>query len=116
MMKLSVLTSLFLFFTSASAFAFMCNYNDERVEIPVSVLTLHNQANICPNLAPEASNLPMVLVVTSPGGFLQDMPAIIELCPRTICMNAGRVIADEDTRAVLTDRAVIEAYLGEAAA
>jgi branched-chain amino acid transport system ATP-binding protein len=45
-----------------------------------------------------------------------DMPAIIELCPRTICMNAGRVIADEDTRAVLTDRAVIEAYLGEAAA
>ena len=45
-----------------------------------------------------------------------DMPVIIELCPRTICMNAGRVIADEDTRAVLTDRAVIEAYLGEAAA
>jgi ABC-type branched-subunit amino acid transport system ATPase component len=45
-----------------------------------------------------------------------DMPVIIELCPRTICMNAGKVIADEDTRAVLTDRAVIEAYLGEAAA
>jgi branched-chain amino acid transport system ATP-binding protein len=45
-----------------------------------------------------------------------DMPAIIELCPRTICMNAGKVIADEDTRAVLTDPAVIEAYLGEAAA
>jgi len=44
-----------------------------------------------------------------------DMPVIIELCPRTICMNAGKVIADEDTRAVLTDRAVIEAYLGEAA-
>jgi branched-chain amino acid transport system ATP-binding protein len=45
-----------------------------------------------------------------------DMPVIIELCPRTICMNAGRVIADEDTRAVLTDPAVIEAYLGDAAA
>ena len=27
------------------------------------------------------------------------MPVIVELCPRTICMNAGRVIADEiDTR------------------
>ncbi len=45
-----------------------------------------------------------------------DMPVIVELCPRTICMNAGRVIADETTRAVLTDPVVIEAYLGEAAA
>jgi len=33
-----------------------------------------------------------------------------------ICMNAGAVIADEKTRAVLTDPVVIEAYLGEAAA
>jgi branched-chain amino acid transport system ATP-binding protein len=45
-----------------------------------------------------------------------DMPVIIELCPRTVCMNAGKVIVDEDTRAVLTDKRVIEAYLGEAAA
>jgi len=45
-----------------------------------------------------------------------DMPVIVELCPRTVCMNAGRVIADETTRAVLTDSMVIEAYLGEAAA
>ena len=45
-----------------------------------------------------------------------DMPVIVELCPRTVCMNAGRVIADEATRAVLTDPVVIEAYLGEAAA
>jgi len=43
-----------------------------------------------------------------------DMPVIVELCPRTICMNAGTVIADEATRAVLTDPVVIEAYLGEA--
>ena len=41
-----------------------------------------------------------------------DMPVIVELCPRTVCMNAGRVIADESTRAVLTDKVVIEAYLG----
>jgi branched-chain amino acid transport system ATP-binding protein len=45
-----------------------------------------------------------------------DMPVIVELCPRTICMNAGAVIGDEKTRAVLTDPVVIEAYLGEAAA
>lgn len=45
-----------------------------------------------------------------------DMPVIVELCPRAICMNAGTVIADEKTRAVLTDPVVIEAYLGEAAA
>ena len=45
-----------------------------------------------------------------------DMPVIVELCPRTVCMNAGAVIADESTRAVLTDPVVIEAYLGEPAA
>lgn len=44
-----------------------------------------------------------------------DMPVIVELCPRTLCMNAGAVIADESTRAVLTDAVVIEAYLGGAA-
>jgi ABC-type branched-subunit amino acid transport system ATPase component len=45
-----------------------------------------------------------------------DMPVIVELCPRTVCMNAGAVIADGSTRAVLTSPVVIEAYLGEAAA
>jgi ABC-type branched-subunit amino acid transport system ATPase component len=45
-----------------------------------------------------------------------DMPVIVELCPRTVCMNAGAVIADGPTRAVLTSPVVIEAYLGEAAA
>ena len=44
-----------------------------------------------------------------------DMPVIVELCPRSICMNAGAVVADETTRAVLMDPVVIEAYLGEAA-
>jgi branched-chain amino acid transport system ATP-binding protein len=45
-----------------------------------------------------------------------DMPVVVELCPRTVCMNAGAVIADGPTRSVLTDAVVIEAYLGEAAA
>jgi ABC-type branched-subunit amino acid transport system ATPase component len=45
-----------------------------------------------------------------------DMPVIVELCPRTICMNAGLVLADGETRTVLNDRQVIEAYLGSATA
>ena len=45
-----------------------------------------------------------------------DIPVVIELCPRTICLNAGTVIADAETRQVLTDPHVIEAYLGEAPA
>lgn len=45
-----------------------------------------------------------------------DMPVIAELCPRTICMNAGTVIADGATRSVLGDPVVIEAYLGGEAA
>jgi branched-chain amino acid transport system ATP-binding protein len=45
-----------------------------------------------------------------------DMPVIVELCPRSICMNAGRVLADGATSEVLSAPAVIEAYLGGAAA
>lgn len=45
-----------------------------------------------------------------------DMPVVVELCSRAICMNAGVVIADGPTRAVLNDTQVIEAYLGGAAA
>ncbi len=41
-----------------------------------------------------------------------DMPIVVELCPRTACMNAGRLIAAGATRDVLKDAAVIEAYLG----
>ncbi|MGZ8814248.1 MAG: ABC transporter ATP-binding protein [Mycobacterium sp.] len=42
-----------------------------------------------------------------------DMPVVVELCPRAVCMNAGRVLADGPTQHVLNDAAVIEAYLGE---
>jgi ABC-type branched-subunit amino acid transport system ATPase component len=41
-----------------------------------------------------------------------DMPIVVEMCHRTACMNAGRLIAAGPTREVLRDRAVIEAYLG----
>jgi branched-chain amino acid transport system ATP-binding protein len=40
---------------------------------------------------------------------------IVELCPRTVCMNAGKVIADAPTRVVLNQPVVIEAYLGSEA-
>ncbi len=45
-----------------------------------------------------------------------DMPVVAELCTRAVCMNAGAVIADGPTRAVLNDPVVIEAYLGGEAA
>lgn len=41
-----------------------------------------------------------------------DMPVIVELCPRAVCMNAGKVIIDATTRTVLSNADVIEAYLG----
>jgi ABC-type branched-subunit amino acid transport system ATPase component len=41
-----------------------------------------------------------------------DIPAIMRLCPRTVCMNAGAVIADGPTETVMADRRVVEAYLG----
>ena len=41
-----------------------------------------------------------------------DMPIIVDLCQRSVCMNAGRVIAEGQTRKVLESTAVIEAYLG----
>jgi ABC-type branched-subunit amino acid transport system ATPase component len=45
-----------------------------------------------------------------------DMPVIVELAARTICMNAGEVLADGETRKVLVNPQVIEAYLGGEAA
>lgn len=43
-----------------------------------------------------------------------DMPIVVELCQRAVCMNLGRVIAEGPTRAVLESAPVIEAYLGSA--
>lgn len=41
-----------------------------------------------------------------------DMPIVVDLCQRTVCMHLGRVIAEGPTRAVLESAPVIEAYLG----
>lgn len=42
-----------------------------------------------------------------------DMPIIVDLCQRAVCMNAGKVIAAGEIHAVLKEPQVIEAYLGE---
>lgn len=42
-----------------------------------------------------------------------DMPVIVELCPRAVCMNLGKVLAEGATDDVLRSTAVIEAYLGD---
>jgi ABC-type branched-subunit amino acid transport system ATPase component len=44
-----------------------------------------------------------------------DMPIIVDLCQRAVCMNAGRVIAAGDLHSVLKNHDVIEAYLGNTA-
>jgi branched-chain amino acid transport system ATP-binding protein len=41
-----------------------------------------------------------------------DMPIVVDLCQRAVCMNAGKVIAAGATRSVLESTPVIEAYLG----
>jgi branched-chain amino acid transport system ATP-binding protein len=41
-----------------------------------------------------------------------DMPIVVDLCPRAVCMNVGKVIAAGPTRSVLESTPVIEAYLG----
>ena len=42
-----------------------------------------------------------------------DMPVVVDLCKRSVCMNAGKVLADGPTHDVLRAPAVIEAYLGD---
>jgi branched-chain amino acid transport system ATP-binding protein len=37
---------------------------------------------------------------------------LLQVAGRLICMDAGRIIADGDPRAVMADKAVISAYLG----
>ena len=44
-----------------------------------------------------------------------DMPVVVDLCQRAVCMNAGRVIASGDVHSVLKNHDVIEAYLGNSA-
>lgn len=42
-----------------------------------------------------------------------DIPAVVDLCPRLVVLNAGTVVADGPTDMVLNAEQVVEAYLGE---
>lgn len=42
-----------------------------------------------------------------------DMPIVVELCPRSVCMNLGKVLSEGATHDVLQSSAVIDAYLGD---
>lgn len=41
-----------------------------------------------------------------------DMPVVVDLCSRAICLAAGSVLADGPTAEVLREPSVVEAYLG----
>jgi branched-chain amino acid transport system ATP-binding protein len=41
---------------------------------------------------------------------------LVQVVARLVCMDAGRVIADGEPRAVMSDARVVDAYLGTAAA
>ena len=41
--------------------------------------------------------------------------ALLRVAERLICLAAGRIIADGEPQAVMSDRAVIDAYLGSTA-
>jgi branched-chain amino acid transport system ATP-binding protein len=41
-----------------------------------------------------------------------DMPIVVDLCKRSICLTNGQVIADGPTLSVVREPAVIESYLG----
>ena len=40
------------------------------------------------------------------------MHVLLQVAERLICMDAGRIIADGEPRAVMADKAVVSAYLG----
>ena len=39
-----------------------------------------------------------------------DLEMVLELCPRTVLLDAGRVVADGPSRRILDDEALLEAH------
>ncbi len=64
------------------------------------------------NLDPAARRELADLLGTLPQAVLvitHDLPYALELCPRAAVMNEGRIVADDDTRAILRDEALMRA-------
>jgi branched-chain amino acid transport system ATP-binding protein len=72
-------------------------------------------AGVNPALVEQLRELLMTLNKTQGGSFVvieHNMDFIMRLCPRVICMVEGRVLAEGRPDEVQSNRAVLEAYLG----
>ena len=49
--------------------------------------------------------LPQTMLITT-----HDLPLVKDLCPRTVVMDAGRIVADGPTRVILNDEELLEAH------
>ena len=72
-------------------------------------------AGVNPSLVEELKDLLVRLNKTQGGSFVvieHNMDFIMRLCPRVICMVEGKVLAEGRPEEVQSNRAVLEAYLG----
>jgi branched-chain amino acid transport system ATP-binding protein len=72
-------------------------------------------AGVNPSLVEELRELLLSLNKTQGGSFVvieHNMDFIMRLCPRVICMVEGKVLAQGRPEEVQSNRAVLEAYLG----
>ena len=72
-------------------------------------------AGVNPSLVEELKDLLVRLNQTQGGSFVvieHNMDFIMRLCPRVICMVEGKVLAEGTPEQVQSNRAVLEAYLG----
>ena len=56
-------------------------------------------------LADVLARIPVTLVMIT-----HDLPYALQLCERSVVMDAGRIVADEPTRALLADRELLEQH------
>ncbi len=49
--------------------------------------------------------LPQTILITT-----HDLPLVRDLCPRTVIMDGGKVVADGPTQAILDNQSLLEAH------
>jgi len=65
------------------------------------------------NLDPRGRRMLIELLKSLPSTYLvigHDLDLILDVCGRTVLMDAGQIVADGPSRRILTDRAVLEAH------